>query len=217
QPTPAPAATPVAAATPERPAATTGSAAAETAAIKRRLEQSLNEGEPITRTIRQSSLEPKDVLYVRGDVIAVQRRDSLRSQLYWLEGGIELMRVELRETGPNRYVVMEPIRNVDSPRLRAVRSEERDLFTAAEPGRHAQERTALERRYNGGNRIEGVLSPTQINQRDIVYVGDDLAVVVRVAGLELERYFLVGRINLGRSELLKDGNNKYRVLRDIRQ
>jgi hypothetical protein len=197
-------------------ATATGSAAAEVAAIKRRLEQSLNEGEPITRTIVQTALEPKDVLYVRGEVIAVQRRDSLRSQLYWLEGGIELMRVELRETGANRYVVMEPIRNVDNPRLRAVRSEERDLFSAAEPARHAQERTALERRYNGGNRIEATLAPNQLNQRDILYVGDDLAVVVRVSGLELERYFLVGRINLGRSDLLKDGNNKYRVLRDIR-
>jgi hypothetical protein len=219
---PAPAAQqPVAAAQPApaaaTPARTERSAEAEINAIKRRLEGSLNGGEKITRTLVAAQLEPKDVLYVREPVIAVQRRDSLRNQLYWLEGGIELRRVELRESGPNRYVVAEPVRNVDNPRLRAVRSEARDLFDAEDPARHAGERTQMERRYNGGNRIESVLSPNQLNQRDVVYVGEDLVVVVRVAGLELERYWLVGRVNLGRSELLKDGNNKYRVLQDIRQ
>jgi hypothetical protein len=218
-PAPAPA-QPVAAVPAPAPAsasASAASAAAETAAIKRRLETSLNDGERITRTIGQTSLEPKDVLYVRGDVIAVQRRDGLRSQLYWLEGGIELMRVELRETGPNRYVVVEPVRNVDNPRLRAVRLEERDLFTAGAPEKHAEERVQMERRYGTGRPIEATLGPTQLRQRDVVYVGDDLSVVVRVSGLELERYWLVGRINLGRTELLKDGNNKYRVMQDIRQ
>jgi hypothetical protein len=197
--------------------ASSGSAEAEAAAIRRRLEASLNGGERITRSISQTSLEPKDVLYVRGEVIAVQRRDSLRSQLYWLEGGIELMRVELRESGPNRYVVVEPIRNVDNPRLRAVRLEESALFTAGAPDKFAEERAQMERRYGGGKAIEATLAPTQLRQRDVVYVGDDLSVVVRVSGLELERYWLLGRINLGRSELLKDGNNKYRVVQDIRQ
>jgi hypothetical protein len=211
------AAAPAPAAAPATPAASSGSAEAEAAAIKRRLEASLNGGARITRSISQTSLEPKDVLYVRGEVIAVQRRDSLRSQLYWLEGGIELMRVELRESGPNRYVVVEPIRNVDNPRLRAVRVEESALFTAGAPDKHAEERAQMERRYGSGRPIEASLGPTQLRQRDVVYVGDDLSVVVRVSGLELERYWLVGPINLGRVELLKDGNNKYRVMQDIRQ
>jgi hypothetical protein len=98
-----------------------------------------------------------------------------------------------------------------------VRLEERDLFTAGAPDEHAEERVQMERRYGSGRPIEATLGPTQLRQRDVVYVGDDLSVVVRVSGLELERYWLVGRINLGRSELLKDGNNKYRVLQDIRQ
>jgi hypothetical protein len=220
-PAPAPAPSPAqpiaATSAPAAPASTAGSAQAEVAAIKRRLEASLNDGERITRSISQSSLEPKDVLYVRGEVIAVQRRDSLRSQLYWLDGGIELMRVELRETGPNRYVVVEPIRNVDSPRLRAVRVEERELFTAGAPDKFAAERSQMERRYGSGKSITATITPTQLRQRDVVYIGDDLSVVVRVSGLELERYWLVGGINLGRAELLKDGNNKYRVVQDIRQ
>jgi hypothetical protein len=127
------------------------------------------------------------------------------------------MRVELRETGPNRYVVVEPIRNVDSPRLRAVRVEERELFTAGAPDKFAAERSQMERRYGSGKPITATITPTQLRQRDVVYIGDDLSVVVRVSGLELERYWLVGGINLGRAELLKDGNNKYRVVQDIRQ
>ncbi|MFN7551768.1 MAG: hypothetical protein ACK59M_02035 [Pseudomonadota bacterium] len=208
----APAAPPVAA-----PATTSGSAAAETAAIRRRFEQGLNGGRPITRTLGQTLLEPGDVLYVRGDVIAVQRRDSLRSLLFWLEGGIELLRIELRETGPGRYLVMDRIRNVDNPRLRAVRSDQPVPFVAADPSRHAGERAELERRYNGGNAIAGALGPADLSARDVLYVGDSLAVVVRVNGLELERYFLVGQVDLGRGELRRDGINRYRVLSDFRR
>ena len=125
--------------------------------------------------------------------------------------------MELRETGPNRYVVVEPIRNVDSPRLRAVRVEEREIFTAGAPDKFPAERSQMERRYGSGRAITATIAATQLRQRDVVYIGDDLSVVVRVSGLELERYWLVGGINLGRAELLKDGNNKYRVVQDIRQ
>jgi ABC-type amino acid transport substrate-binding protein len=70
--------------------------------------------------------------------------------------------------------------------------------------------------YNGGNTINSTLAPQQVRQKDILYIGDELAVVVRVNGLDLERYWLVGTINLARTELIKDGTNRYRVLSDIR-
>jgi hypothetical protein len=213
-PAPAPQAPPPAAASTAPPANT---AAVEIASIKQRLERNLNGGDRVERSITQVQLEPGDVIYVRGPVKAVQRRQSLRSQLFWLEGDIELLRVELRELNPNRYQVMERIRSADNVRLRAVRTEERDLFMADDPDRHAEERSQLERRYNAGNSISATLAPEGLRKNDVLYLGDDLAVVVRINGLVLERYWMVGRINLGRSELLKDGNNKYKLLADVRQ
>ena len=92
----------------------------EVAAIKRRLEQSLNGGSPITRTLRQTDLARDDVLFVREPMIAVQRRARLGSELFWLEGGIELRRVELRELSPRRFLVVDPITNAANPVLRDI-------------------------------------------------------------------------------------------------
>ncbi len=217
---PSPASTPDAATAPAAAQAqgvTTGSAQAQITAIKRRLEANLTDGQSITRTLVQTELEPKDLLFSRDGVVAVVRRSSVRRDWFWLEGDIDLRRVELRELGPNRYEVIDRVRAIDNPRLRPVQSRERAMFAGNEPEKHASERQQLERRYNGDNRITATLLPSELNQRDVIYVGDELSVVVRVNRLLLERYWLVGRIDLGRSELLKDGNNKYRVLENIRQ
>lgn len=209
---PAPASAPVAA-----PAPRQSTRDAEIASIKRRMEQNLNGGEAVTRSIAPAALEQGDVIYDQGPVKAVLRRGSLRNQIYWLDGDIELRRVELKEIGPRRYQVMERIREGGKVTLRAERSAEQQMYDAQAPDKHAAERKLLEQRYNGGNAIEARLAPTGLRQKDIIYAGDDLAVVVRVNGLALERYWLVGRIDLGRSELIKDGANKYRVLQDVTQ
>lgn len=205
KPAPAPAAA---------PAATSGIAAAEVASIKRRLEENLNGGNKVTDTIRVESLEQGDTVYAQGKVIAVVRRQSLRTKVYWLDGDLNLQRVELKPLSANRYSVMERLRNGE-PRLRAERSEANSEFKAAAPASAAAERTQLEKRYNGGRQIAGTLAPNQLKQKDVLYVGEDLAVVVRLSGMDLERYFLVGSINLGRSELIQDGANKYKVLQDV--
>jgi biotin carboxyl carrier protein len=210
-PTPAPVAAPVAVPAPRR-----STRDAEITTIKRRVEQNLNGGEPVTRSLTQLQLESGDVIYDRGLVKAVQRRSSLRNQIYWLDGDIELRRIELKELGPGRYQVMERIRGDGAKAtLRAERTTERQMFTAEAPAKHAAERKQMEQRYNGGNPITAEIPATGLRQRDIVYVGDDLAVVVRVNGLALERYWLVGKVDLGRAELIKDGANKYRVLQDV--
>jgi hypothetical protein len=214
-PTPAPAAAPA-----PSPAPTAqerrSSVEAQVASIKRRLEENLNAGERVSDTLVQTQLEPGDVVYVEGPVRAVLRRQSLRNKLFWLDGELELMRVELKELGNDRYQVVERIRDVNEPRLRAVRSEQQAVFKAAEAGSAPDERKQMERRYNGGNTISAVLAPNQLRAKDVLYLGDKLVVVVRVAGLSIDRYWLVGDINLGRSELIKDGANKYKVLVDLR-
>jgi hypothetical protein len=189
---------------------------AEIATIKRRVEQNLNGGEAVTRSLTQVQLEPGDVIYDRGLVKAVQRRGGLRNQIYWLDGAIELRRIELKEVGPGRYQVMERIRGDGAKvTLRTERTTERQMYTADAPARHAAERKQMEQRYNGGNPITAEVPASGLRQRDIVYVGDNLGVVVRVDGLALERYWLVGKVDLGRAELIKDGANKYRVLQDV--
>jgi hypothetical protein len=215
---PAPAPAPSAAATPAAaPAAAAAerSGAAEIAAIKKRLEQNLNDGAPVTRSVTQTELEVGDVIYDEGPVKAVLRRSGVRNSVYWLDGDIELRRVELKELAGNRYEVRERIRNLDNPSLRLTRSEDSDQFTAADPASAASERKSMEKRYNGGNPIAEKLTADDLEQKDVLYIGDKLVVVVRLDGLDLRRYWLVGKINLGRSELLKDGNNKYKVLQDL--
>lgn len=209
-PTPAP--TPRAA-----PAASSKrSADVEIASVKRRLEQNLNAGDSVEATLTPTELEVNDVIYVEGPVRAVLRRGSLRNQLYWLDGELELRRVELKELAGDRYQVMERITDSASVVLRATRAADTDEFTAVEPSAAASERASLERRYNGGQTINATLAPNQLEQKDILYLGDKLVVVVRLEGKSLDRYWLVGKINLGRRELIRDGNNKYKVLANIR-
>jgi hypothetical protein len=73
----------------------------------------------------------------------------------------------------------------------------------------------MEQRYNSGKAITGTLGVESVKARDVLYVGDKLVVVVRLNGLDLERYWLVGDINLARSQLSKEGANKYRARTDL--
>ena len=73
----------------------------------------------------------------------------------------------------------------------------------------------MEQRYNSGKAITGTLGVENVKGRDVLYVGDKLIVVVRLNGLDLERYWLVGDINLARSQLSKEGANKYRARSDL--
>ena len=212
-PQPAPASPPAPAA---EPATTTRSADAQIASIKRRLEQNLNAGGTVTATLSPTQLEVNDVIYAEGPVRAVLRRGSVRNTLFWLEGDIELRRVELRELAGDRYQVMQRINARDNVVLRAVRTADTDVFTAVAPAEASDERARMERRYNGGQPINETIGPTSLQQKDVLYLGDRLVVVVRLRGKSLERYWLVGDVNLGRRELIRDGNNKYKVLADIR-
>ena len=152
------------------------------------------------------------MVFAQGSVRAVVRRGAVRNQLYWLEGELNLERTELKDLGADRYEVVEPLRP-GAPILRSAKDAPA-LFAAEDPASAADERKVMEGRYGGGKTISGKLKPGELKQRDVLYVGNKLAVVVRVAGLDIERYFLVGNINLQRSSLSKDGANKYKVLSD---
>jgi len=184
------------------------------AAVRQRLEQNLNAGQPANGTIGPDKLETGDVIYVQGPVRAVVRRGGVRNELLWLDGELNVERVELKDLGGDRYQVSEPLRS-GTPILRSKGTTGEVKFSASDPKAAPDERKAMEQRYNSGKAITGTLAVEKVKARDVLYVGDKLVVVVRLNGLDLERYWLVGDINLARTQLSKEGANKYRARNDL--
>ena len=81
------------------------------------------------------------------------RRFGPRTQLYWLEGDLNLERTELVPTGNDRYRIGEPIRNVGNPSLRGSAKGSALKFTFNVPAPKSPARLAIERQYNDGHNI----------------------------------------------------------------
>jgi len=209
--TPAPAPTPVAPA----PVAQAPAAAPkpDEAAIKKRFEQSLNNGHEAEGPIQVANLQSGDFIFVDGPVRAIVRREALRPRLFWLDGELDLRRNELKQLGDNRYQVMDVIRG-DNYSLRGQRADQSQDLIATEPAANAPARAALERDYNDGRAIGETIAVEKLRSGDIVYTGKGVAVVVRREGPSLARYWLTGTLDLGQSGLQKDGANKYKVVSD---
>jgi len=217
RPTPAPVAAPppapVAATLPPPvvPAAAVKPATDPTAEIKQRLAQHLNNGQPAEGNLQPAQLQKDDLLFVDGPVRAVVRRFGPRNQLYWLQGDLNLDRVELTPTGNDRYRVSGPLRaNVT---LRPASKSSALKFTFNVPAPKSPARVTIERQYNDGHDIETSLQPSELRQGDLVYTGEGSAVVVRRTATGIERYWLVGELDLHQSGLQTQGN-AVRVLTD---
>lgn len=207
---PAPAApAPVASAAPAKPAPPAPDPAVE---IKKRLAQNLNGGQAAEGNLQVSQLQKDDLLFVDGPVRAVVRRFGPRTQLYWLEGELNLDRAELVPTGADRYRITEPVRNIANPSLRGG-SKGSLKFTANIPAPNSAARKDVEGRYNDGRDIPASLAPADLRQGDLVYTSEGSAVVVRRTSGGVERYWLVGQIDLRQSGLQTQGN-AIRVLTD---
>jgi outer membrane biosynthesis protein TonB len=215
-PAPAPVAAPPAAPpTAAQPAAPAAKPAADaSAAIKKRLEQNLNAGQPSEGTLEVAQLEKDDLVYVSGSVRAVVRRFGPRTQLFWLDGELNLERAELIPTGTDRYRVSEPIRNVPNPSLRGGGAKATALkFVGKVPAAKSPARTALERQYNDGRDISGTLQAVDLHSGDLIYTAEGAAVVIRRTSVGMERYWLTGEIDLHQTGLQQQGN-AVRVLTD---
>ena len=200
----------VATATKPEPAAP---AKPDVAKIRQRMEQSLNNGREAEGPLSPGGLQSGDFIFVDGPVRAVVRRESLRPRMFWLEGELDLRRTELKELGPNRYQVIEPLRG-DNYSLRADRSDQAMTLTASVPAENSPGRAALERDYNDGRPIGNSITVEKLRAGDAVYTGKGMAVVVRREGPSLSRYWLEGTLDLGQTGLQKDGANKYKVISD---
>ncbi|MDR3388873.1 MAG: hypothetical protein P4L92_17640 [Rudaea sp.] len=182
------------------------------AEIKQRMEKNLNEGKAADGSLAVEQLQKDDLIFVDGSVRGVVRRSGAHTQLYWLEGDLNLDRIELLPNGENRYKVGEPIRNVANPTLRT-REVDRH-FVGSVPPSDSAERKSLQQQYAEGHDVSATLHPADLRQGDILYTGKGAAIVSRRSGLDLVRYWLDGDLNLGQTGIVKQGANAYRVMTD---
>ena len=194
-------------------AAKAAAAKAETdrvANAKQRLERNLNEGRAAEGSINASGLQTGDLIVVDGEIRAVARRSGAHTQLFWLDGDLNLDRVEILPLGENRYKINEPLKSTLVLRTH----EKTQNFSAKVPAADTPERKSLQQQYAEGHDITETLRPADLREADQLYTGKGAAVVTRRAGNELLKYWLEGDINLGQTGLLKQGANVYRVQTD---
>lgn len=194
-------------------AAKAAAAKAETdriAGIRARMEKAFNESKAAEGTLNASALETGDMIVVDGDIRGVVRRAGAHTQLFWLEGDLNLDRVEVLPIGENRYKINEPLKSTVVLRTH----EKTQNFVANVPAPDAAERKALVQQYAEGKDITETLRPAELKEADMIYTGKGAAVVTRRSGNALLKYWLQGDINLGQTGLSKQGGNSYRVQTD---
>lgn len=181
-------------------------------AIKQRMQQNVNGGRDADGTINVSQLQKDDQLFVDGPIRGVVRRAGARTQLFWLDGDLNLERVELVPIAENHYKIAEPIRESSTPVLRtkAVNGN----FVGNIPSPDSAERKSLEQQYGEGKTITLSMHPEDLRAGDALYVGKTSAIVVRLSGTGFLRYWLDGDVNLGQTGLQKQSGNVYKVISD---
>jgi hypothetical protein len=194
-------------------AAKAAAAKAETdrvAGIRARMEKSFNDGKAAEGSLNASALEVGDMIVVDGEIRGVVRRSGAHTQLFWLEGDLNLDRVEVLPIGENRYKINEPLKGTVVLRTH----EKTQNFVANVPAPDAAERKSLEQQYAEGKDITETLHPVDLKEADVIYTGKAAAVVTRRSGNAVLKYWLQGDINLGQTGLSKQGSNAYRVQTD---
>jgi len=78
-------------------------------AIKQRMQKNLNEGKAAEGELAPNQLQKDDLVVIDGEIRGVVRRDGPHTHLYWLNGELNLERVELLPLGADRYKVNEPL------------------------------------------------------------------------------------------------------------
>lgn len=192
-------------------AAAEKAAADKVAAIRQGMQHNLNEDRPADGTLTPAQMKPGDQLFVDGSVRGVVRRIGVHTQLFWLQGDLNLDRIELQPSAAGRYKVIRQISDTDNPVLRTRTG---GRIVAAVPAASSATRKSMQQDFAEGRDITETLQPSDLRAGDIVYAGDNAAVVVRRAGATQLRFWLVGDMDLGQVGLMKQTGNAYRVLSD---
>jgi hypothetical protein len=187
-------------------------AADRLAAIRQRMQQNLAGGHDAEGTLNISQLQKDDELFIDGPIRGVVRREGARSRLFWLDGDLNLERVELLPVAENHYRIVAQIRETAAPTLRTKSAG--GNFVSNVPAPKSAERTSLEQQYAEGKGVTETLHPKDLEIGDTVYLGKSSALVVRLAGSSYLRYWLDGELNLGQAGLQKQSGNVYKVVSD---
>jgi multidrug efflux pump subunit AcrA (membrane-fusion protein) len=187
-------------------------AAEKLTAQKKTMLQNLNGGRDADGTINAGQLQKDDQVFVEGQFRGVVRRGGARSQFFWLDGDLNLDRVELLPLGDNHYKVTESIRD-NAPVVLRTKSVAGHI-AATVPTADAADRKSLEQQYAEGKSVTETLRPADLRSGDVVYTAKSSAIVVRLQGTSYLRYWLDGDLNFGQTGLQKQGANAYRVISD---
>ncbi|MBS0570146.1 MAG: hypothetical protein JSS28_06035 [Proteobacteria bacterium] len=186
-------------------------AAEKAAAMRANMLKNLNGGRPADGDVQVGQLQQGDVIYVDGNLRGVVRRGSTRLNFYWLQGELNLDRIELSPNGDGRYKVL---RAIDTSAAPVLRTRAGSTLAAAVPAAGSAARKDLQDQYAEGREVTDSVTPSNLRRGDIVYTGTGVALVVRRAGGQFARYWLVGSLDLGQIGLQNQGGNAYKVLSD---
>lgn len=181
------------------------------AAVRARMEKSLNDGRSADGELAVDRLKSGDTLYADSGQIAVIRREGGKPIMYWLAGTLDLRRSELKETAPNRYQVLGLIRGEGSLRREFAGQNQ---VQARLPAANAPARSQFESSLNDGKPFNDSLAPADLRAGDVLYVDGDAVAVAHRDGFALKRYWLVGAVDLNGQGVQMETGNRYRVTRD---
>lgn len=181
-------------------------------ASRQRLLESLNDGRVANGSLRESGLEAGDEVYRDGDTLAVVRLSGLSREFFWLEGPVDLQRVQFVPEPGGHYRVNASI-NPQAPVAHRISAAELHRVVNAEvPAAGSAERARLQRLCNNGKTIAATIRPGGLLPADRLLLGQKAVVMVRREGNDMARYWLKGRIDLGQGGLQKVDGNVYEVI-----
>ncbi|MFK7957722.1 MAG: hypothetical protein AB8B96_16600 [Lysobacterales bacterium] len=181
------------------------------------LQERLNRGRPIERSMEVGELRRADVLFSTRGVIAVVRSSGTRQRVYWLEGDINLERPEIKRERAGRYSVLRPLPKREIPEVAGNKASGPVVAEApASADPDVAEKRRMEEKFNAGRTVDRELSVAALRPDDVLYVGTGRILVARRVQAKMKRYWLSEAINLELEEIEKTGNRRYRVRRQIR-
>jgi hypothetical protein len=180
------------------------------AAVRQRMLASLNDGRPAMGSLGESQLRPGDQVYADGDTRAVVRLEGLHRSLYWLQGPVDLERVQFMPQGDGHYEVTGTI-DPKAPAAHRANADAHRVVKASVPAAGSAARARLEQQYNNGQPITGNLTVARLQPEDRLLVDGDAIIVARREGNSMARYWFSGSIDLGQTGIQKLDGDTYRV------
>ena len=180
---------------------------------RQQLLASLNDGHPAMGSLTEAQLQSGDQVYVAGDTRAVVRLEGLHRSLYWLQGPVDLQRVQYMPQGAGHYEVTGSI-DPRSPAAHRAGADAHHVVASKIPATGSAARTRLEQQYNNGQPMTGTVTVGRLQPEDRLLVDGGAIIVARRDGNSMSRYWLDGSIDLGQSGIQKVDGNVYRVIGD---